>query len=90
VENNEVIKNALMEILNKEDLRKSFNKLLHKHGLLENKVVTIEFKIYENSQVPRTTSSQENELLAAPLAANVVQFGSTWCGTCPPPPGKWI
>lgn len=85
------IKQELIEILNRPEVSSSFNEVFQKHGILEDKTITVEFRLFDKTQLQIGDASQkEFKALAAPLPPDLLQFGSVFCSKCPPPPGKWI
>lgn len=90
--NGNSIRKELLAILNKEEIISQFNEVFQKHGMSENKIVTIEFKFVDKNQLEFDDASPKNvRTLAAPIAPSLLQFGSTWCPAPPcPPPGRWL
>lgn len=87
---NKAIKQELLEILNKPEILSSFNEVLEKYGISANKTITVEFKFFDTTQVQTPDTSQDREALSIPLTGELLKFGSLWCPSCPPPPGKFI
>lgn len=89
---NNIIKEELLEILNRSEFLSSFNEVLQKHGILANKTMAIEFKFFETTELQIDDASPENfSTLSAPLAPDLLLFGLTWCPSPPCPfPGRWV
>ncbi len=86
----DTIRQELLEVLN--EISSRFSEVLQKHGMAEDKTLTIEFKFFDKTQLEIDNTSEENfRFLSAPLSPNFLQFGVTWCPSPPcPRPGKFI
>lgn len=87
---NDIIKQELLEVLN--EISSKFSEVFQKHGISENKIVTLELKFFDKTQLEFDDASPEDfRTLSAPLSPTLLQFGSTWCPAqlCPPY-GRWL
>lgn len=82
------VRKELIEVLNQKEVLLKLDKILKKYGLLENKNVTIEFKFSDKNHPQNIGSSPENARSAS-IAAVSQTVAFDFCGTCPPPPGRF-
>lgn len=84
MDTNDTIRQELLEVLNK--ISSNFSEVLQKHGMVEDKTLIIEFKVFDKTQLEIDNTSEENvRFLPTSLPPKLLNR-LTWCppSLCPP------